>query len=138
MHIVLVEDNSGDITLARMAFVEAGIPHDLTVLTDGEKAVDFFDQIESTSSTSIPDLVFIDLNLPRRDGFDVLAAIRSKPRLESMPVVIISGSQSEAESKRAYALKANALVVKHTDFDSAIETLKTTVLFWHHHASKPE
>ena len=138
MHIVLVEDNSGDITLAKMAFAEAGIPHNLTVLTDGEKAVDFFNQIESTANTSVPDLVFIDLNLPRLDGFEVLTVIRSKPLLASMPVVVISGSQTEAESRKAYALKANALVVKQADFESAIETLKATVLFWYYRASKPQ
>ena len=123
--IILVEDNPHDVALAKLALTETGIPYEITVLEDGEQAIDFVAQQHVP-----PDLLLLDLNLPRRDGFEVLQAVRSAPEWLSTPVVVLSGSDSKTDMTRAYRSMANSYAVKSIDFEKAVEDLRSIVLTW--------
>ena len=123
--IILVEDNPLDIALAKLALTETGIPYEVIVLEDGEQAIDFVAQQHAP-----PDLVLLDLNLPRRDGFEVLQAVRSAPEWLSTPVVVLSGSDAPIDMLRAYRSMANSYAVKSVDFEKAVDDLRSIVLKW--------
>lgn len=123
--IILVEDNPQDIALAKLALTETGIPYEIIVLEDGEQAIDFV-----AHQHTPPDLLLLDLNLPRRDGFEVLQAIRSAPEWLSTPVVVLSGSDTKTDMMRAYRAMANSYAVKSVDFEKAVEDLRSMVLKW--------
>lgn len=123
-NIVLVEDNRQDIALAKLALTQSGIPYEMTVCEDGEQAIAFIQQHPPS------DLLILDLNLPRRDGFEVLQAVRSNPEWASIPVVVLSGSDTPTDMMRAYRLKANSYAVKSVDFEKAVEDLRDLVMKW--------
>jgi len=111
--IVLIEDSKDDAFLVREALAGAAIQHDLTVMEDGADIVSLLDQV----GTRPPDLFLIDLNLPRVDGFQVLAAIREHPRCQATPVIVMSSSDSESDHKRAAALSVSGYFCKPLDLD---------------------
>ena len=120
--IVLLEDNPEDVTLAKLALTQAGIPYEMIVFEDGEKVIDFI-----STQHAPPDLLLLDLNVPRRNGFEVLETVRSEPKWISTPVVVLSGSDNPADMTRAGRLKAN-YIVKSIDFEKAVENLRSIVL----------
>lgn len=120
--IVLVEDNPEDVTLAKLALTQAGISYEMTVFEDGEKAIDLV-----STQHAPPDLLLLDLNVPRRDGFEVLETVRSDPEWISTPVVVLSNSDDPTDMMRAGRLKAN-YIVKSINFENAVEDLRSMVL----------
>ena len=127
--ILLVEDNPGDVRLIREAFNDARIRTDLHVVEDGERALTFL-RAEGVPDMPRPDLILLDLNLPRKDGREVLTEIKSDERLRRIPVVILSASHAEEDISRAYDLRANCYVAKPLHFDRFIEAVRSIEAFW--------
>jgi chemotaxis family two-component system response regulator Rcp1 len=109
--IVLVEDNPGDVLLVRKALQEKGVAADLTCFEDGPKA------LKSLAQQEVPDLILLDLNLPKIEGFDVLNKIRSTPKLSAVPVVILTSSESPADKQRTALLGASRYITKPSGLD---------------------
>ena len=122
--VLLVEDDAGDVLMTREAFEHYKIRNTLHVVTDGEQALQFVRQEGDFASAPRPGLIMLDLNLPRRDGLEVLAEIKTDPALGMIPVVILTTSQAEEDIVRSYALHANAYITKPVDFERFIEVIR--------------
>ena len=122
--VLLVEDDEGDVLMTREAFEHYKIRNELHVVRDGEQAVQFLRHEGEYADSPRPDLVLLDLNLPRFDGRQVLAEIKSDENLRSIPVVVLTTSEAEEDIVRSYALHANAYVTKPVDFDRFIEVIR--------------
>jgi CheY-like chemotaxis protein len=122
--VLLVEDDAGDVLMTREAFEHYKIRNTLHVVTDGEQAVQFVRQEGDYADAPRPGLIMLDLNLPRRDGLEVLAEIKADPELRVIPIVILTTSQAEEDIVRSYALHANAYVTKPVDFERFIEVIR--------------
>jgi two-component system, chemotaxis family, response regulator Rcp1 len=130
LEILLVEDNPGDVRLTREALKEGEIRSNLQVVTDGVQALEYLRREGGYAGAVRPDLILLDLNLPRRDGREVLEAIKADPTLRSIPVVVLTSSQAEQDITRAYELHANCYVSKPVDLDRFILVVKSIVTFW--------
>ncbi|GAB3120815.1 response regulator [Novispirillum itersonii subsp. nipponicum] len=130
IEILLVEDNPGDARLAAEAFKEGTIPTHLHVASDGIEAMAFLRRQGRHESAPRPDLILLDLNLPRKDGREVLAEIKEDPALRRIPVIVLTTSQAESDVSRAYDLHANCYIVKPVDFDRFIDVVKGIEDFW--------
>ena len=113
-HVLVVEDNRTDVTLLRLAFAEHGIDHELLVLDDGEKALDYVAKLDHGT---LPDLVIVDLNLPKRDGIEVLQKMRSTSTLDQIPIVVFTTSDSPREKETIRRIGITAYIRKPTDLD---------------------
>ncbi|HEX4658897.1 MAG TPA: response regulator [Streptosporangiaceae bacterium] len=122
--ILLVEDDEGDVLMTRDAFEHYKIRNTLHVVTDGEQALQFVRRVGDFADAPVPGLIMLDLNLPRRDGLEVLAELKSDPELRVIPVVILTTSQAEEDILRSYSLHANAYVTKPVDFERFIEVIR--------------
>jgi CheY-like chemotaxis protein len=122
--ILLVEDNAGDVRLTREALREADVSVELTAVPDGEQALAFLRGEGTHAGMPRPDLILLDLNLPRRDGREVLREIKNDPDLRRIPVVVLTTSQADEDILRSYSLHANAYVTKPVDFDSFIAVVR--------------
>jgi CheY-like chemotaxis protein len=122
--VLLVEDDPGDVLMIREAFDENKVRNELHVCSDGEDALLFLRQEAPHEDAPRPDLVLLDLNLPRRDGREVLAEIKADERLQTIPVVVLTTSEAEEDVLRSYALHANAYVTKPVDFDRFIDVVR--------------
>ena len=122
--VLLVEDDPGDILMTKEAFEHYKIRNQLHVVTDGEQALDFLRQTGPYASAPRPGLILLDLNLPRRDGLEVLAELKQDPVLRVIPVVILTTSQAEEDILRSYSLHANAYVSKPVDFERFIDVIR--------------
>lgn len=130
INILLVEDNPGDVRLTEEALKDAKLLHCLHVAEDGEAALDFLFQRERYSRVPRPNLVLLDLNLPKLDGRRVLETMKSNDTLKAIPVVILTGSQSDIDIARAHNLKASCYVTKPVDFIRLAEIVRTTQDSW--------
>jgi two-component system, chemotaxis family, response regulator Rcp1 len=130
--ILLVEDNPGDVRLMREALTANGMSKTLSVVEDGEQALSFLRRHGTYSEAPRPDLIFLDLNLPRKDGREVLAEIKENSDLRRIPVIVLTTSESETDVKRAYELHANCYVKKPTDLDEYLSVVKACESFWLH------
>lgn len=128
--ILLVEDNPADVELTREGFGEIMLVHDLYVARDGSEAIAFLCREGTFADAPRPDLVLLDLNLPGREGHDVLQEIKSDQSLRRMPVIVLSSSRSERDIARAYELHANAYMTKPTDFDGVVKLLQGIADYW--------
>ena len=122
--VLLVEDDPGDVQLTREAFEHHRIRNQLHVVTDGEQALQFLHRTGEYAGAPRPGLVLLDLNLPRRDGLEVLAELKQDPGLRVIPVVILTTSQSDDDIMRSYALHANAYVSKPVDVERFMDELR--------------
>jgi CheY-like chemotaxis protein len=122
--VLLVEDDAGDVLMTREAFEHYKIRNTLHVVTDGEQALQFVRRQGDFAGAPRPGLIMLDLNLPRRDGLEVLAELKADPELRLIPVVILTTSQAEEDIIRSYALHANAYVSKPVDFERFIEVVQ--------------
>jgi CheY-like chemotaxis protein len=122
--VLLVEDDPGDVLMTREAFEHFKIHNTLHVVNDGEQALQFLRQTGEYASAPRPGLILLDLNLPRRDGLEVLAELKEDPGLRVIPVVILTTSQAEEDILRSYSLHANAYVSKPVDFERFIEVIR--------------
>lgn len=133
MNILLVEDNPGDIILAKEALKissETIGSYHLEVAKDGEEAIRFLHRLGRFKRKLRPDLIFLDLNLPRKNGFEVLKEIKSSDSLKNIPVVVFSTSSSEFDINNSYQYQANCYVTKPVDFDDFIEVMGRILSFW--------
>ncbi len=130
VEILLVEDNEGDVRLTREALKEGRIRNRLHVVSDGEQALAFLHKEDDYSDVPRPDLILLDLNLPRLDGREVLSAIKNDPALKQIPVVVLTSSRTEQDLLRAYDLHANCFITKPVEFDEFIDVVRSIEDFW--------
>ena len=137
MEILLVEDNPGDVRLTREAFREGRIDNTLHVVPDGTEALDFCHQRGAYADAPTPDLVLLDLNLPRMNGDEVLAELKADPDLRCIPVIVLTGSAAEEDVVRSYELHANAYLTKPVDPAEFIDVVRSFERFWFSIVSLP-
>lgn len=132
MNILLVEDNPGDVRLTQEALKESNFSHplQLKVVPDGEEAILFLSRKGKYADEEIPDIIFLDLNLPKKDGREVLAEIKENPQLKMIPVVVLTTSEAEQDIIKSYQLHANCYITKPVDINQFIEVVKSIENFW--------
>ncbi len=135
--ILLVEDNAGDVFLFKSSLGQSQVPHILHQVDDGEAAMAFLYQQAEYSDAPRPHLVVLDLNLPRKDGREVLAELKADPVLKKIPVIVMTGSTAKQDILKSYELSANCYITKPTalrDFKGVVQSLEE---FWLHHVQLP-
>jgi two-component system, chemotaxis family, response regulator Rcp1 len=128
--ILLVEDNPGDVRLTRELLKESKIHNNLTVVDNGEDAIVFLRRAAKHPDATLPDLILLDLNLPRKNGAEVLASIKNDPSLRRIPVVILTSSKAEEDIARAYDLHANCYISKPVGLEQFATVVKSIDDFW--------
>jgi CheY-like chemotaxis protein len=123
IHVLLVEDDEGDVVMTREALDEGNVRNELHVVGDGVEAVAFLRRTNGYDDAPRPDLILLDLNLPRRDGRSVLEDIKSDPDLRRIPVIVLSTSEAIEDVTESYDLHANAYVTKPVDFDDFVRVI---------------
>jgi CheY-like chemotaxis protein len=124
IEVLLVEDDPGDVLMTQEAFEEHKVRNRLTVVADGAEALAYLRREGAYADAIRPDLILLDLNLPRVDGREVLQVIKEDPDLRRIPVVVLTTSQADEDILRSYSLHANAYVTKPVDFDSFIAVVR--------------
>jgi chemotaxis family two-component system response regulator Rcp1 len=130
LRILIVEDNLGDVFLVEEALKEAGVRFELVHITDGDQALDYLRKLAVSETTTTPDLVFLDLNLPKRDGWEVLEQLRAAPGQRDVPVVIFSSSNSPNDVVRAERLGAAKYIRKPSTLDEFLAIGQTVKALW--------
>jgi two-component system, chemotaxis family, response regulator Rcp1 len=130
IEILLVEDNPGDIRLTKEALKESKIENNLHVAIDGVEAIDFLQKRGRFVNSPTPDLILLDLNLPRKGGIEVLAEIKSNGHLKVIPIVVLTTSQSEKDILKSYELHVNCFVTKPVEFDEFMTAIRSIEDFW--------
>lgn len=130
VNILLVEDNPGDARLAQEALKENKVANSLHWVDDGVKALEFLHREGPYADAPRPDVILLDLNLPRKDGREVLAEIKDDPDLKRIPVVVLTVSQAEEDILRTYNLHANCYITKPLDLDRFLEVVQQVENFW--------
>ena len=130
IEILLVEDNPGDVRLTVEALKEGKVLNNLNVVKDGVEAIEYVRQEGEYSNKSRPDLILLDLNLPKKDGREVLAEIKADPDLRRIPVVILTTSKAEQDIVRTYDLHANCYITKPVNLNKFIKVIKSIEEFW--------
>src|ERR1700722_8878169 len=130
IEILLVEDSPGDVRLTREAFKDAKVHINLHVAADGAKAMAFLTREGEYATVPRPDLILLDLNLPKKDGREVLEEIKEDPTLKTIPVVILTTSSSEADVLRSYQLHANCYITKPVGLEGFLTVVKSIDNFW--------
>jgi chemotaxis family two-component system response regulator Rcp1 len=128
--ILLVEDNPGDIRLTEEALKEGKVRNSLHVVMDGEEAMAFLKKNGEYADAPRPDLILLDLNLPRKDGREVLAEIKDDDDLKCIPVVVLTTSQAEEDVARTYDLHANCYITKPVDLEQFLNVVRSIEEFW--------
>lgn len=130
IEILLIEDNPGDVRLTLEELSQAKIHNRVSVVEDGEKAMAFLRKQDPYGEAPSPDLILLDLNLPGKDGREVLEDIKESPELSRIPVVVLTSSRAEQDILRAYELHASAYVTKPVDFEQFMEVISSIDEFW--------
>ena len=130
IEVLLVEDNSGDVRLMQEALKDSKVRNHLHVVNDGEDAMLFLRRQGKYSGAPEPDLVLLDLNLPGKDGREVLAEVKQDPLLKHIPVVIVTTSSAEEDILKSYGLHANCYITKPVNFDQFIKVVHSIEDFW--------
>jgi two-component system, chemotaxis family, response regulator Rcp1 len=128
--ILLVEDSPADVRLTREALNEAKVVNTLHVVQDGMAALDFLHQQGQYAASPRPDLILLDLNLPKKDGREVLAEIKQAEGLRLIPVVVLTTSRAEEDIVRSYDLRANAYITKPVDLEQFLKVIRSFEEFW--------
>lgn len=128
--ILLVEDNPGDADLAREALEDTKINNSLFIVGDGEAAMDFLHKTNGYSDVPRPDLILLDLNLPKKDGREVLAEIKAHEDLKSIPVVVLTTSDAEEDVLKSYHLHANCYITKPINLTQFVKVVQSIETFW--------
>lgn len=129
-HILLVEDNPGDVILTKRAFKDSEIANKITVATTGEEAIEILRKEGAHANAETPDLVLLDLNLPKMGGQDVLKVIKNSDGLRRIPIIVLSSSVAEQDVVKSYDLHANGYVVKQIDLEKFKEVIHKLEDFW--------
>lgn len=130
VHILLAEDNEGDILLTREAFEAAKILIDLSVVKDGKEAIDFMTGQGIYSDRNLPDLVLLDVNMPKKNGHEVLKYIKSDEKLKHIPVIMLTTSASERDINMCYENQVNCYITKPIDVNDFLTMVATIENFW--------
>lgn len=130
IHILLVEDNEGDILLVKEAFEEAKIVIDLSVVTNGQSALDFLNKEEPYQNEESVDLVLLDVNLPILNGHEVLQEAKSNPKLKSIPIIMLTTSSSPKDIDSAYANHVNSYITKPVNVNDFLKVVTGIEKFW--------
>lgn len=130
IEILLVEDNAADVRLTREALKEGKVLNRLSVVTDGEQAMEFLRRTGNYADAPKPDLILLDLNLPRKDGREVLAEVKMDSDLRRIPIVILTTSRSEEDVLRSYDLHANCFITKPVGLDQFLTVVESIQDFW--------
>lgn len=128
--ILLIEDSPGDVELIHEALRTGKVLNHISLATDGEEAMAFLNHGSGYESAPHPDLILLDLNIPKKDGFEVLKEIKEKPGLSRVPVVILTSSQADRDIIRTYDLHANCFISKPVDVDEFLSVVRATGEFW--------
>jgi len=128
--ILLIEDNPGDVELVHEALQQGRVLNRISVSTDGEAAVAFLNHAPGFENAPRPDLILLDLNIPKKDGFEVLKDIKDHPSVSSVPVVILTSSQADRDVVKSYNLGANCFISKPVDVDEFLRVVRSTGEFW--------
>ncbi len=137
LRILLVEDSPSDVRLIREALKDTPVPVQLTVARDGVEATEYLYQTEAGFSPR-PDLVLLDLNLPRKNGREVLAEVKGSPTLKQIPILVMTSSRSDEDVAEAYALNANCFITKPSDLEEYQSVVKAIEDFWFLTATLPD
>ena len=130
VEILLIEDNPGDARLTQEALKDGKVRNILHIVYDGEEATDFLFKRNQYKNASRPDLIILDLNLPKKNGQEVLAEIKADDNLRSIPVIILTISKQEEDIIRSYNLHANCFIIKPIDLNQFFEVIKSIEDFW--------
>lgn len=130
VHILLVEDNEGDIILTKEALSDAKIKNKITVKRDGEEAIDFVNDALRNPEELLPDLILLDINLPKIDGKEVLQYLKNTPALKKIPVVVLTTSSSPIDISDSYNNHANCFISKPVDLNKFFEVVRMIEDFW--------
>lgn len=130
VEILLVEDNPGDVGLTKASLRESKILNRLSVVRDGEEAMSFLRRQGEYAEARRPDLILLDLNLPKKDGREVLAEVKADAELRRIPVVVLTSSAAEQDILRSYDLHANCYITKPVDLEQFSVVVKTIEEFW--------
>jgi len=130
MHLLQIEDNPSDVTLVREALTTIATRVQLSVVEDGQAALDFLEQYARPTLTPRPDVILLDLNMPRKTGYELLHELKRHPRFKGIPIVVFTSSGEPHEVHRCYALGANAFMVKPLHLEEYFAVVRTCVGFW--------
>lgn len=130
LKILLVEDNPDDVRLTEYALKKGNLSNELYHAEDGEQAEHFLNQAGTDKETPLPDLIMLDLNLPKKDGFSVLATIKGNPKLMMIPVIILSTSSNYKDILNSYKGHANCYIQKSSDLSKFLEVMQNIKKFW--------
>ena len=136
--ILYVEDNLAEVNLLQQAFEEGNIPGALSVVHNGEDALKYLNKEDEFLKAQRPDIILLDLNLPKKNGFEVLSSVKANPRLRSIPVFIFTGSESRDDINKAYQLHVNGYIRKPNSFSEYVSFLTRLIDFWGHSIILPE
>lgn len=130
LNILIVEDNSGDIVLTREAFEEVGLSDKVHISKDGEEAMRFLRKESPFENAPTPDIILLDLNIPKKDGREILLEIKNDDDLKIIPVIILTTSKSDKDILSCYRSHANCYIEKPVDFDQFVEIISSIKDFW--------
>ncbi len=130
INILLIEDNPGDIRLTKEVLKEGKIRNELNVVMDGEQAIQYLKKTGEFSHAATPDIILLDLNLPKKDGREVLSEIKADPLLMLIPVIVLTTSSAERDILNMYSHHANCYITKPVDFNQFISVVKSIENFW--------
>jgi CheY-like chemotaxis protein len=130
IHILLVEDNEGDIILTKEAFEEKKIVNKISVAKDGKQATDLLKSLAASGKNELPNLILLDINLPKKNGHEVLYEIKNNDQLKHIPVIILTTSSSIQDVKLAYKNHANCYITKPVDLNEFMNAIATIESFW--------
>ena len=137
VHILLVEDNEGDIMLTVEALQEGKIINIIDVVRDGKKAIDFLTKKGEYETAATPDIIVLDVNLPKKNGHEVLQFIKNHQDLKQIPVIMLTTSSSKSDINKSYENHANCYITKPVDSDGFLKAIKTLEDFWVHIVKLP-
>jgi CheY-like chemotaxis protein len=135
--ILLVEDNEDDVLITKRAFSKGGLANVLSVVRDGDEALDFVFRRGRFANAPRPGLILLDLNLPRVDGFAVLKALKSDPEVRAIPVIVLTTSKRDEDVLRSYTFHANSYIEKPVEFERFVEVLRSFKIYWNETATLP-
>jgi len=130
VEILLVEDNPGDVRLVKESLKDIKVLNNLRVAKDGQEALDFLHREGNHTEAPHPDLILLDLNLPKKDGREVLGEIKADKDLKRIPVVVLTTSKAKEDILKSYNLQANCYITKPVDFDEFVKVIKSIKDFW--------
>lgn len=135
--ILLAEDNPGDVYIVRSSLADSKLDHNFYHVNDGEEMMAYLRQEQGYENALLPDLILLDLNLPTKNGFEVLTEVKTDPKLRPIPVVILTSSYADKDIFRSYQLCANSYIVKPSNYFAFFQAIKNLELFWLNLAKLP-